>query len=292
MSAATANTASDDAYCAREARRHDPDRAFAAFFAPDDKRPALLALIAFNVEIARTRETVSEAMLGEIRLQWWRETVEEMYAGQPRRHAVVQPLAEAVARYRLSRAHFDRLIDARAFDLGDEPPASMIELTAYAEATSASLTALALEVLGVEDEAAAAAARHVGIAWALTGLLRAVPFHAGAGRQYLPAELMAEEGATSADLFALRPTPALAGVVRRVAEVAREHLAAARRAPRRPVSQAVPRQALPALLPAVLADAYLGRMARADYDVISRPVEIGRAARILRLAWAHRRRRY
>ena len=65
-------------------RRHDRDRYQTALFAPADRREALFALYAFNYEIARVRETVTQPMLGQIRLQWWREVVEAAYAGAPR----------------------------------------------------------------------------------------------------------------------------------------------------------------------------------------------------------------
>src|SRR3546814_2675343 len=61
----------------------------------------------------------------------------------------------------------------------------------------------------------------LGIAWGLTGLLRAVPFHARAKRLYLPVDLLRETGLRIDDLFELRRAPALCDVVRRIAEVAR-----------------------------------------------------------------------
>lgn len=273
-------------YSAEAVRRHDNDRYLSALFAPADRREALFALYAFNLEVAKTREAVSEPMLGQIRLQWWREALDGIYDGAPRRHQVVEALAEAVAGFGLSRGHFHRLIAGREFDLEERPPADLGELTEYAEATSSSLVALALEILGAGGEAAAGAGRHVGLAWSLTGLLRAAPFHARAGRLYLPGSMMTAAGAAPADYFALRPSPALAAVAREVADAARGHLREAR-AP----APEVPRAALPALLPAVLAEGWLGRLARARYDVfdprLARPM-----GRRLRLWRAARRGRY
>ena len=248
-------------YCGAEVRRHDPDRFLTALFAPAGRREDLFALYAFNLEVARTREMVSEALLGRMRLAWWRETIEEIYAGHPRSHEVASALAQAVARARLSRGLFDRLIDAREADLDDVPPASLEALVSYAEATSSSVVALALEVLGVRGEAATAAAREVGIAWALVGLLRAVPFHAQRRRLYLPQDLMATAGAKAGELFERGRTSGLAPVVEQVAARAREHLAAARR-----LRPTLSRSALPALLPATLADAYLAELRRKGFN--------------------------
>lgn len=262
--------------CAAQVRRHDHDRYLCTLFAPRAARPALFALYAFNLEIARVRESVSEAMLGEIRLQWWREAIESIDTGTPRDHAVVQSLAAAPS---LSHARLMALIEARAFDLEDRPPEDMAALEAYAAGTSAELFALTLEALGVDDPAAALAARHVGITWALTGLIRAVGFHGRARRLYLPADLAVQAGLRSEDVFSGRDTPALRAVVRQVADAARAHLATARAD-----AKSVPRGALPALLPGVLATAYLARIDRADHNPFDPRLAIGPLPRQLRLA--------
>jgi NADH dehydrogenase [ubiquinone] 1 alpha subcomplex assembly factor 6 len=251
---------------ARLVREHDRDRFLTALFAPPDRRESLLALYAFNYEVAKTREMVSEPTLGRMRLQWWRDSIAAIYDGTPvRRHEVVEPLAQAIGAHRLSRPHFARLIDAREADLDDAPPHDLAALEAYAEASSAPLVLLALETLGVRDEAAQAAGRAVGIAFALAGLLRAVPFHARAHRVYLPADLLAAHGIElHRTVFELRPAPGLDAVVASVAARARAYLEAARS-----VRRSVPRAALPALLPAVPAARSLAALKRARYDVLA-----------------------
>jgi NADH dehydrogenase [ubiquinone] 1 alpha subcomplex assembly factor 6 len=117
-------------------RRHDRDRFQTALFAPAAEREALFALYAFNYEIARVRESVSEPMLGQIRLQWWREAIDAVYgAATPRRHEVVEALGVVVRARALSRNHFARLIDSRERDLDDAPPKTLAALEEYAEGT-------------------------------------------------------------------------------------------------------------------------------------------------------------
>lgn len=261
-------------YCADQARRFDRDRYLCALIAPAARREALFALYAFNLELAKTREAVSEALLGRIRLQWWRDSIAGVFAGAPpHHHPVLGPLATAVAEHGLSRSHFDRLIDAREFDLDDEPPADLDALVDYAEATSSPLVLLALEALGANEPAALAAGRQLGIAWALTGLLRAVPFHARRGRLYLPARLTAEAGLATRDVLALRASPQACRVVERLAGAARQHLRAARGRRRE-----IAKTALPALLPATLADIYLARIEKAGYDVFGAEAAINAPA--------------
>src|SRR5215469_11772444 len=210
-------------------RRNDRERYLTALFVPAERRAAVLALFAFNYEIARTREVVSEPLLGRIRLQWWREGIEEAYgAGAVRAHEVLTPLRAAIRQYRLNRESFDRMIDARERDLEAEPPATLAELDAYCDATSGVLQSLVLDVLGEPAEAAQRAARAAGSAYALSGLIRAIPFHARAKRQFIPSALAQSERLDPRDLFELRPTPALAAVAERMAARAEERVAQAR----------------------------------------------------------------
>jgi NADH dehydrogenase [ubiquinone] 1 alpha subcomplex assembly factor 6 len=241
-------------------RRHDPDRYLTLLFAPADRRTALTALYAFNFEIAKIREVVHEPLIGRIRLQWWREAIDEIYRdAAPRRHEVVEPLAEAIKRFELTRYHFDRLIDSREADLDPEPPGSLAALETYAEESSGRLVLLALEILGARDAASQEAGRHVGIAWALTGLLRALPTHLRLRHAVLPADEVAAAGLDTAATLALAATPALAAISKRIADRARHHLSAA-------CSGKLPRTAIPALLPAALARPHLRRLARVGHN--------------------------
>jgi NADH dehydrogenase [ubiquinone] 1 alpha subcomplex assembly factor 6 len=269
-------------------RRNDRDRYLAALFVPADRRAAVFALYAFNHEIAKTREVVSEPLLGRIRLQWWREAIEEAYGSGPfRAHEVMTPLAAAIREHGLSREHLDAMVDARELDLAEEPPASLGELEQYCADTSGRLQRLVLEALGVRDDDAAEAAREVGVAYALVGLVRAMPFHARARRYYIPADIAREVGLDLAMLFELKPLPTLAAAVDRLAVRARERLTSARSRRRH-----LPKAALPALLPARIASGYLADIELVRGDVFD-PRLTARASRtVLRLAWGAATRRY
>ena len=274
-------------YAAREVRRWDNDRFLTALFAPPERREALFALYAFNLEIAKTREMVREPIMGQIRLQWWRDGIAALYAGKSLRHEIAEPLGRAIAAYGLARAEFETLIDAREADLDDRPCATMACLSNYAEVTSAPLIRLALQALGADVPPAREAARHVGIAWALTGLLRAVPFHARHRRLYLPEEVMARHGVDERLLFELKRSPELHGVVQEVAGLASEHLEKGRA-----VRSAVPAAARPALLPAALSGLYLRALARAGYNVFAPRVQAPHPLRQAVLAWRAMTGRY
>ncbi len=243
-------------------RRHDHDRFQTALFAPVVRREALFALYAFNYEIARVRESVTQPMLGQIRLQWWRESIAVAFdGGVVRRHVVVEPLTAAIRELGLSRQHFDQLIDAREADLQDDPPKDLAALEDYAEATSARLIYLALQILGSRQPAAGETAHHVGVGYALAGLLRAMAFQARAGRRLIPTDIAARSGLDEQDYLALRSTPALSAATTELAAVAARHLDSAR------AHRAnIPRSAFAALLPSVIARHWLTRLKLAGYD--------------------------
>ena len=263
--------------CAVAVKRYDRDRWFCALFAPPDRREDLLAIYAFNAELAAVQDKISEPMLGEIRLQWWREAIEGLYGGTFRRHDVVTALQPAIERYDLDRNLLDALVDARGADLEATQPKTLEALETYARRTASPVVELALGVLGVRGEVAHEAAEATGTAQAMTGLLRATPHFLAAGRVLLPSETMAAYGLTERELRSGRNSPALAATVGAVAALAREHTKRARA-----LSQALPSAAVPALLPVSLANSDLARMRRLGYDVFDPRVAERSAGRMVK----------
>jgi phytoene synthase len=232
-------------------RAADPDRYFAALFAPAPARPFLLALYAFNHEVARVAETVREPMLGAIRLEWWRETVEGAHQGTPRNLDVAKGLAALFQDYPLPLAEFEALIAARAFDASAARFADIAALEKHLDATGGALMRLAVRMLGGE----AALAREPALAYGLTGILRSLGFHNARHKLYMPLDLLGAVGLTPEMFFDLRDDPRVDAVAHQLALSARDHFLAARKAPK-------PRAALAALLPAALVPVYLRRLGR------------------------------
>lgn len=274
---------------AQELRHYDHDRYLLSLFAPPGLRDELQGLFAFNHEVAKTSEVVSEAIIGQIRLQWWRESLEGLFGAAPREHYVIQALRDAVQEGRLSRERLERLVDAREADLTGEAPADLAAFEAYAEATGAELLQAALELMELSaqtHEGLHRAARHIGIAYASVGLLRAVPFHAAQKRIHLPEDHLSAAGVNRRDLFELRPQEALSGVAMRLAQRAEEHLSEA--------AKLIPdaRTAKPVLLHGSLARLYLKRLIAADYDPFDPRVGLSPPSRMPRLAWLSWRGRW
>ena len=260
-------------------KRHDKDRYLASLFAAEKARPQLWALLAFNYEIARIRELVSEPELGEIRLQWWLETVEGIYRGVSVDHPVALALAVAIENGRLPKSAFLNLIEARRFDLYADPISTLADLEGYLGETSSVLIQLGSLILaGPEAEAAAEASGLAGVAYGMTGLIRALPLHRARGQCYLPHEMLLRRGLTPADLIEGQMEAESLLAVGDVAELALERLARARR-----YRALIPEAALPAFYPAGLVELYLAALRRQGREVLRAPAEVSQLARQWRL---------
>jgi 15-cis-phytoene synthase len=193
------------AYCENLLRAGDKDRWLASLFAPADRRPHLHALYAFNLEIARVRELAREAMAGEIRLQWWREVLAGTRRGEAAANPVAAALMETIARCDLPVQTFLDLIEARAFDLYNDPMPRLDAFAAYGRHTASGLIGLSARVLA-RDHDVSEATGPAGIAYATTGLLRTLALHASRGQIYLPADMLARHGVDLSDILAGRTT--------------------------------------------------------------------------------------
>jgi phytoene synthase len=256
-------------HCEAQVRAGDRDCFLATLFAPAGHRAAVFALYAFNLEIARIREVARTPIAREIRLQWWRDVLAADRPGGAASHPVAAALLATVEKYDLERQALAALLEARSFDLYDEPMRTQVEFEDYAHGTAANLIALCAQILHPpRGEELAMLARHAGIAHAIAGLLHAFALYAGRGQLYLPLDLLERHGAGPQD--ALRPASgrASAGLRAAVAEerlLASQHLAQARE-----LMRAAPAALIPAFLPAALAPMMLARIARAGDDPFAR----------------------
>jgi phytoene synthase len=264
------------AHCEALVREADPDRYWASLFAPADKRPHLHALYAFNFEIARVRESVREAMLGEIRLQWWRDALQGETRGDVRANPVAAALDDTIVKFRLPRQSLVDLIDARIFDLYDDPMPSLNDLEGYCGETSSSLIQLASIILSDgADPGTADSAGHAGVAYAITGLLRAFPLHARQGQIYIPGDILARHGIVREDIVTGRGGPGLRGALADLRAVVRRHLEQVRT-----LRSTIPEAARLAFQPLALVEPYLKAMERPDCDPLHTPVDIPQWRRI------------
>lgn len=256
-------------------RAADHDRYLSALYAPADKRDALLALYAFNAEIASVRDRIHEPLPGEVRLQWWRDVIAaDGEAGTG--HPTADALRATIAAHHLPKAAFENMLEARIFDLYDDPMPSRTDLEGYCGETAAALIQLAAMVLDpVAAPSFAELAGRAGCAQAITGLLLLLPLHRRRGQCFVPADILAAAGTTPEEFIKGEGGAAAERAVAAMIALAREHLNAFEKD-----AAALPVSLRPAFLPLALTRAYLDRM-----ETVKSPLSATATLSILRRHW-------
>jgi 15-cis-phytoene synthase len=245
------------AYCAELVRTNDRDRYLATLFAPAESRGALYALYAFDSEVARVRELAHQPLPGEIRLQWWTDVLRGERSGEASANPVACALLAAIVQQHDAAARLIDLVDARRFDLYDEPMAGIADLEVYARRTSSVVFALAAQILSGSD--AKTVAEPAGIAYAIVGLLRALPLHAARHQISVPMEVLDRHQVSAEELFVGRTSAGLNAALSEMRNLASQHLAAAAK-----LMTELPSAALPAFLSLAPVRPWLARLARSD----------------------------
>ncbi|MXU65938.1 phytoene/squalene synthase family protein [Oceanomicrobium pacificus] len=238
--------------CAAAVERGDPDRFRTALLAPMPARGDLLALYAFNLEVVRAPWVTSEPMLAEIRLQWWVDALDEIFAGKPpRAHEVVAPLADAIARHDLPQREFSALIAARRFDIGSDPQSSRAAFDAYIDGTAGALMRLAARICDCPDDGLPVVT-DLAYAGGVAALWQAVPALLASGRDPVPTGWVTDHAALARG----EVSEPMADAIRDITSDAAAALQRAREARAR-----LPRSVAPALLTAVQAGPVLAQAA-------------------------------
>ena len=174
-------------------KQHDIDQYYAGLLMPEEYRRKYFTLVAFNGELVKIREQTQEAMIAEIKLQWWRDALTAFSAKKERivrEHPILleldalQPSAEVIQ-------NMQAIIEARSFDLYEQGPQSWTALTDYVENTSGLLNETAvLWSLGATETKTGylAQAKSAGSAWGMVNIILAVTRHALSGKSFIPGE--------------------------------------------------------------------------------------------------------
>jgi phytoene synthase len=244
------------AYATAELKQADRDRYFATLVLPPKTREAITALYAFNADIASVRERAREPAAGEIRLQWWADALTGEGHGNVRANPLADALLSVVGDYGLPVPPLTRMIEARRFDLYQDPMPDIATFEGYAGETVSALYQLAAMILnGGKPVETGDAAGHLGVAHALVGHLRALGYNASQGRIFLPWDVFKTCGVTEADVLAGKSDERLVIALTRLAELAAEHLAKTRTA-----IAALPRELRLAFAPVALVGPELKRL--------------------------------
>ena len=255
--------ASKDAadFCTDLVRTHDFARYASTLFAPAEQRRALVALYAFNVEISRVREQVSQPLPGEIRLQWWTDMLAGAGHGGVEGNPVAAELKLAIRTWRLPVERLSRLIDEHQFDLYNDPMPTKAALEGYIDDTSSALFSLAAAVAGQQSPEIDHLVRHAGLAQGIAQVMASLPLDSSRRQLFVPLQLLASHGSSMEEVFAGKETPTVRAALDQLLAEARDHLKTAFAL----LAQAPP-EVRPVFLPLALVARELERISRADND--------------------------
>jgi 15-cis-phytoene synthase len=246
-------------FCAELVRGHDFGRYASALFLPPAQRRALLAVYAFNVEISRVRELVSQPLPGEMRLQWWTDMLAGEGHGGVEGNPVAAELRLAIQNCRLPVERLSRLIEEHQFDLYNDPMPTMAALEGYVNDTSSALLSLGAGIAGWQSPEIEHLARHAGLAQGMAQVMAELPLDAKRRQLFLPQQLLESHGSGIEEVFAGKETPKLRAVLDQLIVEARGHLDKALA-----LLTSVPPEVRPVFLPLALVARDLERMSRAD----------------------------
>lgn len=203
-------------------RELDRDRYLACLYLSPDLRRDAGAIYAFGAETARIAELVSEPMPGEIRLQWWREVI-----SQDRDHGnndIADALLAVIERHNLPRQTFLAYLEARKFDLYNDPMPDRTTLEAYCgETNSALLNLIALCAGANPEKSLANACGHAGVAIATAQLVKVTAAFNLRHRIYVPQDILTATGLTSEDWLSDVPDQRHMNAVAAMIALTRDH---------------------------------------------------------------------
>jgi phytoene synthase len=248
----------NELYCLDLVRQSDKDRYLSLLYAPEEKRGALAALYAFNIEIARIRDVARDALPGEVRLQWWRDLINGEGHGETDSHPVAAALTSVIKQYALPIHVFDAYCEARIFDLYNDPMPSRNDLEGYCGETASVLIQMAALILDAERASEfSESSGHAGVAQSITGLLRLMPLHRSRSQVYMPADILQAVGLNADTYLGSSHQAEQVNLIHAMVALADEHYSAYKKA-----SHAMPSSLKPAFLPVSLVPVYLKGISR------------------------------
>ena len=248
-------------FCADLVRSHDFVRYASTLFVPVELRRPLLALYAFNAEVSRVHEQVSQPLPGEVRLQWWTDMLLGAGHGGVGGNPVASELLRVIETFRLPVDRLARLVEEHQFDVYNDPMPTLSALEGYANDTSSALFALAARVGGPPSALTDHVARHAGLAFGFVRAINALPRDAARRQLFVPLQLLEKHGSGMEQVFAGKQTPQARTAIDELIAAARQHLDTALAL----LAETSP-EIRPIFLPLAIAKADLTRLSRADND--------------------------
>jgi phytoene synthase len=248
-------------FCADLVRSHDFVRYASTLFVPAEMRRPLLALYAFNVEVSRVREQVSQPLPGEVRLQWWTDMLLGAGHDGVADNPVASELWRVIQNFGLPVDRLTRLVEEHQFDLYNDSMPTVAALEGYAGDTSSVLFALAARIAGAPAAEVDHLACHAGLAFGLVQAVDALPRDAARRQLFIPLQLLEKHGSGVEAVFGGKQTPQARAAIDEVIGQAQQHLEVALT-----LVAETPPEIRTIFLPLAIARRDLARLSRADND--------------------------
>jgi len=186
-------------YCRDRAASSGSSFYYSFLFLPEPKRRAIIALYAYCREVDDVVDETADPAVARMKLAWWRNEVEAIYAGTPQ-HPVARALADIVRPFNLQRERLLEIIDGMQMDLDQNRYADFPALSLYCHRVAGVVGLLSAEIFGRTQQATLDYAHDLGLAFQLTNIVRDVGEDARRDRIYLPLDDLARYGVTPTDI--------------------------------------------------------------------------------------------
>ena len=194
-------------YCLNKASHSGSSFYYSFLSLPDLKRDAITALYAFCREVDDIVDTLGEAHIKQVKLDWWRQEVARLYDGTPQ-HPITRALQPHIQHFGLAKENFLEILDGMEMDLRSVRYPGFKELNLYCHRVAGVVGILSAQIFGYQDRQTLKYAHHLGIAFQLTNIIRDVYEDMRHGRVYLPADEMTSYGVAESELQQRLHTPA------------------------------------------------------------------------------------
>ncbi len=267
-------------FLSSEVKSNDYYRYLCCCAAPKQAVGGLLAIYAFNNEIAKIKDHTSEPMAALVRLTWWREAIDEIYANKnPRKHQVLEAIKELIQNTEIPRALFDKMLDARENDINRKTPEDIEELKKYIDASSVDLLLASLYALKIESNPIAREFSHyVGIAYAVVGIMRAMKWNAAKNYILFPRNMLEKHQLVAEDLVEGRNLIKAREIARELCDKAEINLRHAKA-----IAKDLPKEARPIYQHYIIAKHFLNNIKKNKYELFNSNLETGRVWLLIKM---------
>ena len=194
-----------DEYCQQKAASSGSSFYYSFLFLSPNRRRAITALYAYCREVDDVVDECADAQIAAVKLDWWRQELARLYAGQPE-HPVTLALLPALTEFNLPQEQLLEIIDGMAMDLQQTRYLDFKALSLYCYRVASVVGLLAAEIFGFTDRQTQKYAHNLGTAFQLTNIIRDVGEDARRGRVYLPLDELQRFEVPVADILNARYT--------------------------------------------------------------------------------------